>query len=516
MPLEKTVDQEQTENVKDLLMRAGVPAAARKIGRWHLFKYTESRETRKLQVLVDKNGRTGMTITKNPDGTITADTEMKDIGDVPYVQDIKAHIRNRIKEVLVREVLRLKTPGERGNALSKMMRDELAHHLEEATEQVQNLCLSEFKAPIARRRSIGSLPELENLHEWMREIVNGQMVNEDTEELAVSLFGKRGHKSQLLLKDYNTAVLSLPVLGSEKNRNLSEFYCQWITPDIDGPVKIEHAGQMVRALREKTGLNNREWKQFTKLSIKNLSGGAQTSMAQIRATCLALADMNPGKDHSKERMEEIQRWSGDHLRFSNLGEENQNHWRSWINILTKFVEDEEERDKRTSDIQRARDALNAHIQAEIPWGPGDWENLMNRTERWHRRILQEGNRKELEEARQYSWTTALQEAKVGDYTADAVTNGAELWLYGGELSNCLGTYRAKCMSGDSRIFIIRKKEVLWAGVEIIQTGQGRWKMNQIEGVNRRDPGGEATQLGNTLAELYGKEETEQAARKIAG
>ena len=240
-----------------------------------------------------------------------------------------------------------------------------------------------------------------------------------------------------------------------------------------------HAGQIISRMKGQYKLKPAEWKLLCRLApdinvIANPSvvnaASEITGIIRIMATAnRPEADTESLKMLAKETHLHEKHW----IRPPR-GRKDQ-HREAWTRTMNAFLAPRGP-ERKPGHLISVSDAITGTIRAGENWGPGNWETMCNRAERWHRRVRQERKRK----SGRAKWIPVVEEYQDGDLTVSPITNQAELRHAADELDNCLSSYYEDCTERGTRIYTYLLNGTTIAGAtELIRTESG-WALGQTE------------------------------------
>ena len=343
---------------------------------------------------------------------------------------------------------------------------------------------SEVDLPDGTRRQYHI--DVNNIPTRATNILHTRLADPDTAATAQRLFH---HQNQdgCTTKTYNTVALNRQLFErmQRENPHVLAYHSRYLTDPAGPPVRHSHPGKIVHAVRTDLKLTNMEWRLFSRLPLPDTRSTHQEARDTIRTTCRALAQANRPRA-PQHVLEDVGGRTHLHHFFSEAQWQHGDPWRAWTHLLNRYL-GQPHPDPR--ELLRVTDALTGHIRENIPWGPGSWHTIQNRSERWHQ---DPGSQN-----RNARWHSALETTRLGDLTLTPVTTGESLHQLGQSMNNCLATYSAACQESSSRIFTAHRGDQLEAAIELTRHGR-TWSTGQVEAP---DQGPLAPDIGPAVSQL---------------
>ena len=515
--------KEARKRVKELeeMLREEEEKAAARLGKWTPITVREGKKSILVEFMRGPNTPPLRSYRRRSDGTL----EIRHNGRPSRME--KADPHNRAQEALYTWVR-----GEIMEALGRRTGDpsgliEITHPLRTTTPSLNHEL--ELAAVRAVERATGGeegLSEVNTKLHWGQaeaptvwraadraaRIFAARVVQEETSKLAALYTGTEENPATLTISAYNWAALNRGTIKKLERTapGFAEYYGRLLRNPEEKPRRM-HPGEMVRAVREDTGLDNREWKVFCRIQpdtfITRLNGNPMARMEAVRAAvtgiCRAVADANQPRACGS-RLREVAYGGGDPAFFHGPDGERGERWRDWVHLLNRYLDPAREtvpRGLRTDheDLSRAVDTLRDHVERGLRWRRGSWEAIMRRSGEWHQAVLR-GNwvpKDQMEAA----WESPLAAFREGKNTVAPVVTGRALAELGESMGNCLGSYIPDCVRGNVRIFTISRGKKTLAAVEIAREGSA-WRTRQVESPFRHEVDPEALELAQGLPTRY--------------
>ena len=150
------------------------------------------------------------------------------------------------------------------------------------------------------------------------------------------------------------------------------------------------------------------------------------------------------------------------------------------------------------------------------WGPGTWQELVNRADRWVQELQQRAanqhpaNQQKFAQDMKSNWENLLGETTINGVTFKPLNSGQQLSDAANRMGNCLTSYMNGCVSGEDRIFVVQGERGNLDAVQIHRAEPGHWILAQTEGTNRSKVPKPVRAAAGELARLYEEAETRQA------
>ena len=318
-----------------------------------------------------------------------------------------------------------------------------------------------------------------------------------------------------------TAIYNCVVLNPSIFRELhasspypAKYYLLQIADQSPNPTTLKHPGQVIREVKEQLNLTPAEWSYFCRIPHPyRTMPGQPTIPEQIRQSMNMLVELNV-PEASNTVLESLTNSIYHHDIFRHANWEPGDPFLAWIQTMRQYLLATTEYQRQNAphelpepsqnppgqnqpgphavpmdepqqelppelairSLWSVADALKGHIDAEQPWGPGNWPNLLARSNRWHQELDRQIQNTPLPTPSQdLSWTSLISShiSKDGDQTIElrALTTGRELIQAARDLHNCLRAYSQRCSQNRSRIFTVHQDGKLVAAAGTGQTTQ---------------------------------------------
>ena len=498
--------EESTTNLRNIINGEAFHKVRDAVSDYQYIVFTDHQGTKTLEIIKPPGETAAITFKKHPDGTLTKHTFMEPPDDTLYeiytkgaTQDhqVRTYTTATLRTMIVRETLRLAGPI-LPNALDD---DSINHDLDIKATLLMNDITSRNTLP-------AWLDNPQNYRCPNEQILHNVMADPDV---------------QILLKHFypNTATITIPLYNNMaqnirvfkemetlESNNLLHHYLEWSSENTHHPI-IEHPGQLTRILRKELGLTDHQWRILTRIQHDSWSHMGQYTPAQIAQVCETIHLANPSSfpQHplgsiiallAREDTALDQPWS---------------HGKpidAWANLTRRYLEPTDENqilranDPQPQSLANIADALRDTITSDQPWGPGNWQILTQRSDRWHRQLQDQRDRaqeKALQERLNIRWESLIDEVTIGPHTFRVLNTPRELDHIGAQMGNCIGRYEHSCKAGSSRIFQVVQDDTRVAAVELVQRN-GAWTTGQAEGNQRRPTPSGLNQNHQELCRLY--------------
>ena len=303
-------------------------------------------------------------------------------------------------------------------------------------------------------------------------------------------------KGEITPNLYNWMVINRNTLHSMEQSapGFARYYCHLLLNLTQEPAPV-HPGQIIAAVKDDLQMDPQLWKSLCRIRpdtfLSRAGGRPLRQMPLQRGTistvCAAIDGANQPKAPSTA-LRVVDTLAEISVHFRTATCDAFNPWQAWTNLLHRFLDPDRPQDEDylgSLDTLRAiDDAIRDHARTGMPWGPGTWQTLKNRSDRWHTRLRRQGMTHVPDHLKNATWESALPPTTIGQFQFTPVTTARQLQKLGAHMGNCLGTYTTKCMSGQSRVFTITRNGALIAAGEILHD-TGAWRAGHIETHHQR-------------------------------
>ena len=459
------------------------PAAdrvSRELGPITPLQVTTERDSASLDILV-RQGRAVWSIRRNPGGALSSrgQRHLSDTTVHPSLRETTQPLRHHVAVLLVTDAWKY---GDRAALLSLALdRDDLLpEDLYRRSMDVMDQALRPPETAAAQGNPPARLDQNRLVEEATRQIQD-HFLDRQTTDTALQLFTQYGeprNQDMLTPRQYNVTAQNLRLLRKllQTAPNVVHHYCLYMVDQNTPRTRLRHPGQLVQEVRKDVSLSPRQWRTFCRIPPEWRDPGA------IRPTCEAIARANQPRADAR-RLHLAAGREQYHQEFEAVDWERGEPFAAWVQVLNRFLDPANS--PQAAQLDRVADALRGHIQEDLPWGPCDWGNLVQRADRWH---LQLNLQRHLtQQAADAAWETQLPQGVThSGVTFTPVTTGPDLVRLGLAMNNCLPSYVRRCELGHSRIFAVTTGNAppadptqAIAAVELYQAG-GHWQIGQLE------------------------------------
>ena len=494
----------------------GAQAVAEKLSAMTAVSYRRDARTHTISVLREKSGESEIRIVRHPDRTIEwmTNTRRPTDGIYPMRSWMEHTIRERIEQELILEITRVLGNTAWQDAMSSASEED-----EQSPMNAVRMSAATLYKNVALHtglpRTWQSWAHLEEVPSIVAKLAGRHIVRWKTADLArklhegsgeyhVRLVARLTEQSQrpgtipaprtqwsttvdsgkvLNTKDYNVTVLGETALEKlhRTSPELAQYYCQQVAENLGETPKPAHPGEIISMIREYTAMTPPEWKVFTRTGFRHLKPEDQRNPANIRLGCRAVSEANR-PDANQDNAIYAASLSELHSHFEQAQWDQGNAWKTWVQVINRFLETPVTQDHVPQQLRRVADTLRHHMEQELPWGPTGWGEMVRRSDRWHvANAAARMRRYRTPEEAAITWESALGRAERGQLAVVPVTSMKELDDLAEQLENCLSTYWKDCSDGRARIFAIEDEDGRTAGAfELRKTSNG-WTVGQVEG-----------------------------------
>ena len=522
--------RQEEAQLKGMLEKAAA-AVARKLGKWELLRTHRGVKARTLEIMANRDNPAFTSIRRRSDGTVHASRHGKPQQDEKLLsaQDRQGELTAWIRaELLNRAAEKIGDPQRLTGAVygPRTKSPNVWWTLQDTANRVAWEAVQEEDASL---KELDLKTKLEAaLRRAHAELTgkDGGILESGTLETARKLMDEEYTSPLPTPNAYNWVHLNRTAIKKleKATPGVARYYTSRCWDPRQEPGRM-HPGDIIRAVRDQTQLTKSEWKVFCRIGPERFLRGFpppedEEQPSTIQLICRAVAQANqPGTSDS--RLDPVIH-TGRQCRFYHDARwQAGDAWRAWVNLLSRYLDPRrqvslpehligttEEYRSENEELNRTEDALRNHVERQMPWGPGDWDTLTARSERWHREIFYARARMArvnmengMDAAMEAAWTSALRGFEEKGVAASPVTTGRELHRLGEEMGNCLGSYTSRCQEGESRIFHITQNGQTAAAAEISRTGKS-WMLRHTEAPRRGPIADAVRELAGRLPDLY--------------
>ena len=486
------ITQHLTGPAKDVVTAASPP--------WTPATIRTSANTVAVSILTSPDGKNAITVTRNPDGTLTTNRPPPTNLHTPFLPTLK--FQKDLLTTIATELLQHTYKHIPSEFISAFDHQYTIHrYLRQARDTAQQ---------IAQQLLTTQDPQdINHFTNRTNALLRRYILDPTVLELTVKLFSTGPNPlniNDLTLFQYNTTALNLPIfqqLTHTSQTTALVYYCIHLADTDRPPQRLDHPGQLVQIVRQALDLTDRQWPYFLKAAIVSEEHKPRTaSTARWPLACQALADANRPRANPLA-MTDVFLNHREHAHFRNANWDHGDAWNAWTSLINRYLEPSQQ-PKTQQDLLYITDALVYHVDHQLPWGPGTWETLYARAQRWHTQHFQGRPDRSIlpQAAAQSTWDSLLPETIIDRLRFAPLTSGLALSQTGSQMYNCLPNYWHRCLDNTSRIFTVSSPTgTLLAAVEITNT-DGIWRRRQIEAPHRgRIPRG-VKNAASKLAKAY--------------
>lgn len=496
--------------MEQFLTQAAAPPVRENLGKWQLLDYQEDPKagTRTLTVMVTPKGECDHKVTRHPDGTVSVNGSSTNatvqilLNQGHYARTLTDHIS---------ALLYAETVPHASHAGWQELFTNPWHTIEpvkKLTAEILADALLPSNLPPTKSGRRAKQPTVNNLTQTVNRIIRAKFLDPTAVKSIPAIFNQTGHTADVTPRTHNEALLNGPVLLELKQTTapLVHLYATAILPAYDSPAPAGHPGQIIARIKGFLNFTPAQWKQLNRLIKIHPTPFQAVTHGNLDTITNSMADANRPEAHP-QKIAVLMELAGHIANTTALGWQHGHPWKAWINILNQYLKDEPARNHR-QEFQQVVDAFTAQIRDDLPWGPGNWETLVRRSERWHAQRRENPQWTLPQHVLHLSWHSQVQTASMDQITYNPVTTARELARLGAQMGNCLATYWDRCHHGTSRIFTAHRSEdnAVIAAVEIINVANG-WIPGQIEAPARGRYPKAVQRHARTLARMYQNQET---------
>lgn len=253
----------------------------------------------------------------------------------------------------------------------------------------------------------------------------------------------------------------------------------YVTTFCEPAHAFTHPGQIIRHIKGHYKLTPAQWKILCKLAPE-IDIVASPATKYAAHNILRIIRILATANRPEASLRSLKLLAGaEHLHEKNWispprGRKDQ-HRQAWTRTMNAFLAPGGP-ERHAHQLNRVSDAITGTIRAGQNWGPGNWETMLSREDRWHRRTRQ----KRAVENGKGTWKPLVEEYRDGKLTISPITSHDELKHAARELDNCLHNYYQDCENRGTRIYTYHLSDHTMVGAtELIYTGS-RWILGQTE------------------------------------
>ena len=513
-------------DLKQKISDGAKPLITPRLGRWQLLDIrTEEKGALTMDLMINETGQAIQSFTKKTDGTLVfrkygriQNTTPNFSGTREWEEELHQWTRQEVLKAALKIMDRETIKSQLMNPhapLQSAIRNVASDIIEEALVIPKEDDIERWPVTVSDHEiQYGTLRAQAN------DILRRKFINTDVRRLANQMFNPHSINNRLTIGQYNWTMTNRKIFQklAISSPNVAQYYCQNILKDDRKPVKLRHPGQIITAVKNDVKLTPAQWKYFCRFphpKIQEEQKRRRENIESLELGMTALVQINqPAADD-----EQLQRIASttDRQNFTRESPQNDPLWTPWIQLARSYLKEfpQKKSDSYTTSIDRIIDAVRNYIDRGIAWGPGDWNTLQQRSERWHHEARLERDQKYTKEQEEAVWTSLLTSTTIDKYKFEPITNGPDLIKLSSVMHNCLWSYPQRCAKGESRIFAVWQMEDkpstkgvptprqsnLLAAVELKANGYD-WRLGQIEGPSRRKFPKGVRRAANKLKTMY--------------
>ncbi len=514
------------DSFRNHLQQHAKPAVAARLGTWELLKVREDNGRLIVEAMVNQQGQAIYSITKETNGTITFRAYGRQAKDHPPNFSYPAWKVDLPKwaatQLLVHAAAHLDK-----KVLANYIMINYNYDLRDLVQETAGALVKEATVPASQEgcpiRTNLQAVTYDTLVQKANAIIRKHILDHQTERLAVDLFKSPYSEFEHSTTDYNTVLINRGIFLElqHSSPNSLWYYANFIARKNPKPVRLAHPGQVIQAVKDSLQVTPAQWNYFCRIPTEDLRRHPPRNIQQsTRLYLKALAQANQPEAPQRE-LDRIIHFNTEHQFFSQAYWHHGDPWQAWVQLISRYLasrmqqEDkpQESDSNKGRNLKRVADALRNHVDENLPWGPGDWDTLWQRSERWHAQQLQRNNQRhqqEQEKAKTTTWASPITTLSMGSFRFDAVTNGAELIALADRMKNCLASFVQRCAKGEALIFTAHQGEALVGAAEI-RNVSGQWFTGQVEGPHWTRPSKALKKAADKLASACRQKETTPAS-----
>ena len=510
------------------------PDVTSRIGKWTLLRIVRKPRSLTLQAMVNERGEPILSLEKRTNGTIS----FREYGEENYQTHPSfgmGDIRNKMLWFITEEIVRAMQrhaehalSWEAFDSYNRMIKSRIKEEASRLFEEAIVPHEEQNADPVISTRNINK----KNFKQKATDIMNAHFFDQHVIDMGKSILGL----TQISMPTYNALILNKKMFRElhKASPNTAIHYLRNVLNPRAKPVKFKHPGQVVQLVKNDLKLTPAEWGYFCRISQPSYDfSGNKNISVHIRQRMRMLAKINqPQVDSETLKYIIYELYIHDFFQSVRWGQGDASA--TWTNILSQYLKAFLEYTKSNNGspvpenllvdhLHNVSDALRGYIEEELPWGPGDWENILARSDRWHQEL---NDRRQRDFERQQmeagspdkppnidaTWVSLIPDQLVDDIRFKPLCTSRELQQAASLMNNCLHTYSQKCERNNSRVFTVHRNTRTVAAAELVRTGD-IWQVGQVEGCMRRRPSEKIRQavrkIRDTYQEAYDRQKAEQ-------
>ena len=483
------------DSFRNHIQQEARPKVAAKLGAWTLLQVREDEGRLTVDAMVNQQGQPIYSMTRELDGTVTFHAYGRKVPDHP------PNFNNPIWKLdlprwTASELLRHAASHLDKRVFTNYIMVNFDHDLREIVQETADAMVKEAAVPATQEgcplKANLQFVTYDNLVQKANTIIRKHLLDHQAERLSIDLFKSHYSEFEHSTNDYNAVFINRDIFLElqQTSPNALWLYANLIAKKHHKPVRLAHPGQVIQAVKDTLQLTPGQWNYFCRIPTEELRRTPPRNVQEsTRLYLKALAQANQPEAPQRE-LDRIIHFTTEHQFFSQAYWHHGNPWQAWVQLISRYLATQADREgdakeyqQQGRDLQRVADALRNHVDENLPWGPGDWDTLWQRSERWHAQQLQRNNARHLEnqeKAKAATWDSPIETLSVNSIRFDAVTNGRDLIELADRMKNCLGSFVQRCANGEARIFTAHQADTLVGAVEV-RNANGQWLAGQVEG-----------------------------------
>ena len=504
------VDCPATNRVVSAILDTDIPTVlSANLGPWTPLRATNTNRTTWLDILTDARGHSQFTITRRRNGAVTLHIRGVRDDDHPlalWPNEITLPFIQAAREALTSHLYHPDTSADWHDAMTQLTG---VYRINSALNQAI------AKATPALTQAAPA-PAWADSNNWLNTSLNSpastynsaisQLLDPQVKTILAWL-NTTTLRTPPTFRQYTDVALNLGTYAELQNSSPNTLRHYWCAIAQQGhPVqRTTHPSQVIDAVQKDLNLTPAQWRYFCRVVPDHRQHDPDSRRRAVQLSCRALADANQ-PDAPDLMLDIVAQQVPTHAQMADPG--NWRHgspWRAWTQLLSQYLQQSPGENFHPDDLFHVTDALQAHIEQQLPWRPAPWQHLVNRSTRWHQENQTPGA---LNPAA--SWESLIPETVINDVTFTPVTRGRELINLGSTMRNCIGSYVTRCVQGTCRIFLATTPTRAYAALEIRIDGDTCYQ-GQLEAPRRGSPPVRARKAAQQLVDLYQQALTKPAS-----
>ena len=532
-----------TQDAREEMQNIASTLLALETAQYHALVKERKANAITLSIVKPERGKEAVRVHQSNNGDIH---HYRDGIEVPSDLYLPSELEETIHQWATRRLTDLITTHTGRENMLNMLADPNYNHLAKEISSCAASTIDQSLQPFQREGSRAQLTSIRNALSEANEIIHNEMIDHRILHLAGTVLSPHSVRyslttnppgkthNEISTHTYNLFRLNrdtFNILIQNGYQHPLRLYTTVINPPKRRNERIHHPGRVIEALRKALVLTPAEWRIFLKIDSNHYIH-QNDPITYIKSRTKFIADLNR-PDLDDDQNTEL-------FNYPNLMEFQNQPWghgqtdKAWKQVLRSYIahtipqnnENREQPEQQQGyedqfqphrNIPYVADALRGTINMDLPWGPGKWNDLMRRAQRWHNQYGNHPNNMPMN-LRNTTWDSALTddqlehiaETAMEDATGEIehLGSGKSLQFAASTMNNCLSNYVQRCYEGESRIFLITADENIIAATQIIRDDKG-WIQGQIEAPNRETIGPLALKTSKMILEQYNQAELQQ-------